>query len=138
MQFGFSCSFGFWCFHLFHLFHGLAFPFSAKKWMDTRRIRIKFHITEVVIVLIYGLVPPVVTVILSNYQNNGVNCQCRSAIMLFYSQIVPFSIVFVIGLLLLFCSLWIVRKVSLIFVTWPWSAKIYNMSRNYVYLLGYS
>jgi len=109
------CLLGFWCFHLFHLFHGLAFPYQAKLWMDSRTIRTRFHITEVVIVFVCGIVPPIITIIVSDYQDDGLQCLPKSTSITFYGEVVPCSIAFTIGLLLLFSSLWILRKVSLTF-----------------------
>jgi len=108
---------GFWCFHLFHLFHGLAFPYQAKLWMDSRTIKTRFHITEVVIVFVCGIVPPIMTIIVSDYQDSGLaHCLPKSTSIIFYGEVIPYSIAFTIGLLLLFCSLWILRKVSSTFL----------------------
>jgi len=115
LHFIFFCFLGFWCFHLLHLFHGLAFPYQAKLWMDSRAIRTRFHIMEVVIVFVCGMVVPIITINISNYQDNGVYCSPQSTSIKFYGEVVPYSITFTIGLSLLFCSLWILRKVSLTF-----------------------
>ena len=85
-------------------------------WMDSRKIKMKFHITEVIIVLVCGIIPPIMTIGLSNYQDNGLFCLSRSTDMLFYGQTLPYMVAFCIGLSLLFYSLWILRKVSLSFV----------------------
>lgn len=117
LQFLFFCFLGFWCFHLFHLFFCLAFPLKAKQWMESRKIRIKLHITESLAVIACGLVFPTVTKIVSNYQiaNFGVFCLPQPASVTFYGQVVPYLIAFIIGLSLLLCSLWILYKVSSIF-----------------------
>ena len=114
MQFTFFCFLGFWCFHLFHLSLALTYPFKAKMWMDSSKIRMKFHITEVAIVFVCGIIPPIITIVLSNYQDNGLFCFPRSTAMFFYGQSLPNTVAFCIGLSLLFYSLWTVRKVSLI------------------------
>ncbi|XP_065910822.1 uncharacterized protein [Dysidea avara] len=62
LQLLYSCFVGFWCFHLLHLFLGLAFPFTIKVWMDSSSRRKKIHITEVVIVVLYGLLSPIIAV----------------------------------------------------------------------------
>ena len=111
----FTCFMGFWCFHLFHLFLGLAYPYQAKHWMDSRATRMKFHIIEVVIVLIFGIVPPILVISLSNYQDIGLVCLPRSTDLLFHGETMPCCFVFCIGLSLMFYSLWILRKVSLIY-----------------------
>ena len=69
---------------------------------------------EVLIVLIFGLVAPIITVTLSNYQDSGTVCSPRSTSIIFYSEVVPYVIIFIVGLSFLFCSLWILRIVSYI------------------------
>ena len=115
LDFTLSCFMGFWCFHLFHLYLGLAYPYQAKCWMDSRATRMKFHIIEVVIVLVFGIVPPILVISLSNYQDIGLLCSARSTELLFYGETIPCCIVFCIGLSLMFCSLWILREVSLLY-----------------------
>ena len=112
LHFGFLSFLGFWCFHLFHLFQGLAYPYQAKHWMDSRKIRTRIHITEVFIVLVLGLLPPIITISVSNYQDDGLFCSPRSVTIMFYGEMVPYVIMGTVGLSLLFCSLWILRKVS--------------------------
>ena len=80
--------------------------------MDSKRIRTGIHIAEVVIVLLCGLIPPIITIRVSNYHYDGVLCSPESASILFYGETVPYTITFVIGLLFLFSCLWILRKVS--------------------------
>ena len=116
MQFGLFCFMGFWCFHLFHLYHGLAFPYQAKQWMDSRLTRNKIHLTEVTIVLVCGVVPPILTISLSNYQDVGLYCLPRSTHLIFYGQVLPCVFGFIIGLSLLFYTLWILRKVSYTYI----------------------
>ena len=111
-QFVIFCFLGILCFHLFHLFHALAFPYQAKKWMDSRRIRIRIHITEVLIVLVSGSVPPIVTINVSDYMNNGLFCQPRSTSAIFYGIVLPDIIGSIIGFSLLFSCIWIIHQVS--------------------------
>ena len=85
-------------------------------WMDSGKIRMKFHITEVAIVFVCGIIPPIITIVLSNYQDNGLLCLPRSTTMLFYGQTLPYIVVFCIGLSLLFYSLWTLHKVSLFMI----------------------
>ena len=112
LQYTFFCFLGFWCFHLFHLFLYLAFPYEAEQWTKSRKNRRIFHVTEVLIVLVCGLVPPIVTISVSNYQDYGVFCLPQSTSMTFYGQVIPNIVLLIIGLSLLFCSLWILRTVS--------------------------
>ena len=111
-HFGFLCFLGYWCFHLFHLFHGLAFPYQAKYWMDSRKIRRRIHITEVFIVLVCGSLPPTVTIIVSDYHYDGVLCSPQSSYVLFYGEALPYIVTFLVGLIFLFSCLWILRNVS--------------------------
>ena len=70
---------------------------------------------EVVIVLACGLLPPIITISISNYQDDGLFCSPRSTNIMFYGEMVPYIITGIIGLSLLFCSLWILRKVSYVY-----------------------
>ena len=113
LQFLYSCFVGSWCFHILHLFLGLAFPFQMKLWLDSPSRRKKIHITEVTIVALFGLLSPIIAVNITRYQDNGWFCtpQCQS--VAFYGALLPDIAVFCIGLGFLFTSLWILRKVSL-------------------------
>ena len=77
-------------------------------------MRRRIHIAEVVIVLVCGLLPPIITISVSNYQDDGLYCSPRSTNIMFYGEMIPYIIMDSIGLSLLFCSLWILRKVSCI------------------------
>ena len=111
-QFGVSCFYGFWMFHIFHLFLGLALPFQNKRLVDSKLCRRKVHFIEGTIVISGGLLSPVLTISISKYQDNGWHCFPQSTNVLFYAGIVPCALVFVIGLMLLFGSFWILQKVS--------------------------
>ncbi|XP_065911487.1 uncharacterized protein [Dysidea avara] len=110
LQFLYSCFVGSWCFHILHLFLGLAFPFQMKLWLDSPSRRKKIHITEVTIVALFGLLSPIIAVNITRYQDNGWFCtpQCQS--VAFYGALLPDIAVFCIGLGFLFTSLWILRK----------------------------
>ena len=113
LQMLYSCFMGFWCFHLLHLFLGLAFPFTMKVWLKSSSHRKKIHITEVVIVVLYGLSSPVIAVSVTKQQENGSICVPESNSVAFYGGLLPNIAAFCIGLLVLFMSLRILRKVSL-------------------------
>jgi len=104
---------GFWFFHLLHLFLGLAFPFTMQVWMKSLSYRKKIHITEVVIVVLYGILSPIIAVSTTKEQDNGSFCVPQSNSVAFYGALLPNIALFCIGLVVLFMSLRILRKVSL-------------------------
>jgi len=112
LQFGISCSMGFWFFHLFHLFYGLAYPHQAKLWLDSKTIRTRFHITEVLIVVVFAILLPVLNISTSTYRDVGLYCGSQATDLTIYLQIIPLAIISITGLSLLFSCLWILRKVS--------------------------
>jgi len=112
LQFVYLCFLGFWCFHLLHLFLGLAFPYKAKLWLDSSSRRAKIHIFEVVLVMLYGLSFPIIILTGSDYSYNGSSCAARSLDFLIYGELLPEIALFCFGLVLLFTSLWILRRVS--------------------------
>ena len=111
--FAYSCFVGFWFFHLLHLFLGLRFPFKMKTLLDSSSIRLKIHLTELVIVLLLGLLSPILTISLSFNRDSGWFCTPQSNDVVFYGIMLPQVLMFLIGLVLLFLSLWILRRVSL-------------------------
>ena len=103
---------GFWCFHLLHLFLGVAFPFTTKAWMDSSSCRKKIHITEVVIVVLYGLLSPIIAVSVTKQHFTGIRCLPQSNSVEFYGGLLPNIALFCIGLMFIFTSWWILLKVS--------------------------
>ena len=104
LQFGYGLFFGFWCFHLFHLFLSLSFPFKTKQLLDSSSHRRMIHITEVTIVLLVSVIPPIITLIVSQYESNGYYCFPQSPTVLFYGEILPSMLKLCIGLVLIFLS----------------------------------
>ena len=118
MQFSYGLFFGFWCFHLLHLYLCLAFPFKTKRLLDSSSHRRMFHIIEVTIVLLVSVIPPIITLTLSQYESNGYYCYPQSPIVLFYGEILPSMFKLCIGFVLLFLSLRVLRKVSCIYIAY--------------------
>ncbi|XP_065911528.1 uncharacterized protein [Dysidea avara] len=110
LQFLYSCFVGFWCFHLLHLFLGLTFPFTIKVWMDSSSCRKKIHITEVVIVILYGLLSPIIAVSVTKQTPSGIMCLPQSNSVEFYGYLLPNIALFCIGLVFIFTSWWILLK----------------------------
>jgi len=113
IQFSYGLFFGFWCFHLLHLYLCLAFPFKAKQLLDSSSHKKKAHITEVTIVLLVSIIPPIITLTVSQYESNGYYCYPQSPNVLFYGDILPSMLKLCIGFVLLFLALRCLRKVSL-------------------------
>jgi len=84
-----------------------------KVWLKSSSHRKKIHITEVVIVVLYGLLSPIIAVSITKEQDNGSFCVPQSNSVAFYGGLLPNIAVFCIGLVFLFMSLRILRKVSL-------------------------
>ena len=112
LQFGYALTFGFWCFHLLHLYLYVAFPFKAKQLLDSSSHRRMIHITEVIIVILVSVIPPIITLTVSRYASNGYYCQPQSPTVLFYGEILPSMLKYCIGLTFIILSLRLLRKVS--------------------------
>jgi len=113
IQFSFGLFFGFWCFHLLQLYLYLAFPFKTKQLLDSSSHKRMIHITEVTIVLLVSVIPPIITLTVSQYESNGYYCFPQSPTVLFYGEILPSMFKLCVGFVLLFLSLKLLRKVSL-------------------------
>jgi len=114
VQTGALVFFGFWLFHLCHLFHGLLFPFKAQLLMKSAHFKRYAHAFEVVIVLGCGFIPSIVIVTTSGYRYSGFppSCSSDNPAVLFYTLILPIALGSTLGLCVLLFSLWILRKVS--------------------------
>ena len=84
-----------------------------KTLLDSSSIRLKIHLTELMIVLLLGLLSPILTISLSFNRDSGWFCTPQSNDVVFYGVMLPQILMFLIGLVLLFLSLWILRRVSL-------------------------
>jgi len=109
---------GFWVFHVFHLFLSLMCPFRVKEIMNNKILRRKVHFTEVMIVLLFGSVVPILTISLTKYQDAGSKCTPQSQSVLFYAGLIPVLLAYIIGLSLLLGSFWILRRVSHVCMLW--------------------
>jgi len=90
-------------------------PFGVKEMMDSKTFRRKVFYTEVMIVVLFGFVVPILTVRLSGYQDNGLHCIAQSQNVLFYAGVIPILLAYITGLMLLFGSFWVLRRVSLMY-----------------------
>jgi len=79
--------------------------------MDSSSHRKKCHITEVVIVVLVALLPPIISVCVTKHHDNGSTCVPQSNSVAFYGGLLPDIAVFCIGLVFIFTSLWILQKV---------------------------
>lgn len=113
VQSGALIFFGFWVFHLFHLLHSLIYPLKAQNLLKSKRFRRYVHLIEVLVILVCGLLPSIITVSTSGYQYSGFPPVCTNEIpeVFFYTLIFPICIEATIGLCMLLISLWILRKV---------------------------
>jgi len=106
---------GFWVLYVFHLFLSLVYPFRVKEMMDSKMFRRKAHLIEVTIVVFLGSVIPILTILLSEYLDDGVYCIPQSPEVLFYVGVIPILLVCLVGLTLLLGSFQILRRVSCTF-----------------------
>ena len=72
----------------------------------------KVHIVEVLMVLLFALLSPTFTVSLSFYRDTGLFCTSQSNDVAFYGVLLPLVLMFLIGIVLMFLSFWILRRVS--------------------------
>lgn len=113
---GILCFLGFWLFHLAHLLFALAFPFKAKKFMsDYGRIA---HIVEVITVIALGSLPGAIIIGTSQYQIDRFPpdlCVPDDPTIFFYTYSLAVAIGSTIGLIMLFTSFTILRRVSAVY-----------------------
>jgi len=106
--------FGFWLFHLAHLFFGLAFPFKYRNFMNNYAKTA--HIVEVTVIMVLGSVPGTVIIGTSKYQFDRFPpdlCVPSNPRVFFYTFSVAFAIGATVGLAMLFTSFTILRQVSI-------------------------
>ena len=113
LQSGALIFFGVWVIHLFHLLYGLLFPIRAMQLSNSKKFQRYVHLTEVLVVLVCGLLPSVITVSTSGYQYTGFRNVCTSRLheVFFYTLMLPMSIEATFGLSMLLICLWILCKV---------------------------
>ena len=110
------------------------YPFKAQNLMKSTHLRRKVHIIEVVITLVCGLLPSVIIIGTSGYQNFAFPPVCTNETpeVLFYTFIFPMSIGATIGLSMLLISLVILRKVSSYVATYNYTV-VTSYIATYVY-----
>ena len=115
VQAGALIVFGFWLIHLFHLLHGLLYPFKAQTLMKSPHLRRTVHIIEVIVTLACGLTPNLIIVGTSGYQHFAFPPVCSNELpeVTFYTFIFPISIGATVGLCMLLISFVILRKVAM-------------------------
>ena len=91
------------------------YPFKAQTLMKSTSLRRNLHIAEVAITLLCGLLPSIIIIGTSGYQNFAFPPVCTNEIpeVLFYTFIFPMSIGATIGLSMLLLSIVILRKVHM-------------------------
>jgi len=83
-----------------------------KRLNDSTSLRRKVHITEVSTVLILSLIPSIITISVTKYEYSDWFCIPQSSTVLFYNQILPEVVLYCVGLVLMFATLRILRRVS--------------------------
>lgn len=130
---GILCFFGFWLFHLAHLFFSLAFPFKAKQFMsDYGKIA---HIVEVIVVILLCTLPGAIIIGTSQYRIDRYPpdiCVPSDPNVFFYSFSLTIAIGSTIGLAMLFTTFTVLRRVSAIYVciyirTWSMKLLLYSV-----------
>ena len=105
---------GFWLVHLFHVFYGLAFPFSSQRFMASHSTTRRVHFIEVFVVMTLGLLGSTIIINTSGYAFFGFPQFCRADSLAgyFYAELLPVTIEVSIGILLMCASVLIIRNVS--------------------------
>ena len=112
-----------WVFHTLHLFSSMAFPFKSKKLWQSKSFKWKAHVAELVAIVIYGLIPNVIIIFVGQYVFPGFPLLCVPNIWSFASFfLISNALVSIIGLTLLFLTLWIIRQVCMIAVLCMYSS----------------
>jgi len=121
-----SCSIGFvfqfclvfivltWFLHVFHLFLGVVFPFWAR-FLDEKKWKIRCHVIEVFGSIIICSLAPTLIVLLSRYNITQFPAvfALPSRELVFFTYIVPNSILMGTGVCLIFLTFYYVHKVHL-------------------------
>ena len=118
-----------WLCHILTIFWGLKFPFQAKAFQRSHRMKY-LHIASVVVGLLVPFVPVVATMIQFSYGKSSAEavkgglgfgivrfppilCVGRHKDTTFYSLILPLCIILLIGITFLIFVFWIIHKVRL-------------------------
>ena len=106
----------FWIFHVFHVFGSLAYPFKYHSLMKSKKFIRRVYAVEIILILILGFLPATIVEVFSDYFFPAFPLICvgSSGSLIFYSHLLPFTIISTFGLCLLFASFWIIHKVSFI------------------------
>lgn len=105
---------GFWLAHLLHMFYSFTFPFKSQQFMTSNIAKRRFHFIELVVIITLGLLCSMIVTFTSGYGFSifPETCTVTSLVEYFYTQVLPVTVGFSIGVLLLCVSVFIVRKVS--------------------------
>jgi len=84
--------------------------------MKSKKIVRRIYAVEIILVLILGFLPATIVEVFSNYFFPGFPSICggSSESLVFYSHLLPATIVCTFGLCVLFASFWMLHKVSVV------------------------
>ena len=104
----------FWLAHVLHMFYSLAFPFRAQRFLTSHSATRRVHFVEVFVIITVGLLCSTINISTSGHEFNGFPQYCVTATLTgyFYSQLLPITVGISIGILIMFTSILIVRRVS--------------------------
>lgn len=104
----------FWMFHILHVFSSVAFPFKFQRWVKSHSFKRQTYVVEIILILICGILPGVVVIFTDGYVTTGFPplCVVTSIDFMFYVILLPLTLGSALGLILLFTTFWILRRVS--------------------------
>ena len=112
-HFAFVCGTVTWFLHLFHLFLVVSFPFWSK-FLNERKWKIRLHIIEVTGSIVLCSIAPITFLSVSDYTITRLPplFPWPSSDVMFYSMVLPSTVLFAIGVNLTIYSLISIHKVS--------------------------
>ena len=128
-----------WFCHEVSLFWKIKFPFHARSFETTHRIKY-VHITMVIVGLVLPALPVIVTVTIGNgfglTRFPPILCTGLEKDSTFYSLVLPIDILSAIGISLLIIIFWIIHKVIITHSRWEshiyW---VFSLEKNQVHVV---
>ena len=103
----------YWLLHLIHLFLKFIFPFAIRRF-DTKKWKRIFHVTELILIILFTVLAPVYIVLGSKYYPYGfppVLC-VPNANLTFYTLVLPIIVMLCLGTSIIVLMLWRLQMVS--------------------------
>ena len=118
----------YWLLHLIHLFLKFIFPFAIRRF-DTKKWKRIFHITELILIILFTIIAPIYIILGSKYYPYGyppVLC-VPNATLTFYTLVLPIILMLCLGTCIILLMLWRLQMVSCMSLTLGNRVRIYRL-----------